>query len=166
MAEIFANVETTVEEMLGDEAEKIVYMLDTAAASEILAVIQYKMAAAVVVGNTAQDVADHLLEHAQQELEHWSMLIKRIVELGFTPATDLDAIVHNKFTSYLNPSDRSPEAIIDQTIESESGAIQMYNSIAEYVKDKDSVTYDLVVSILAQEQEHERDFITLQENLG
>jgi bacterioferritin len=55
--------------------------------------------------------------------------------------------------------------ILDQNIAGEQCAINTYKHIMDVTKDKDMVTYNLALTILTQEVEHEEDLQSLKEDL-
>ena len=52
-----------------------------------------------------------------------------------------------------------------QNIKGEQCAIDVYQKLLQIVKDKDPVTYNIVLTILQQEVEHEEDLQSLDEDL-
>ncbi len=55
--------------------------------------------------------------------------------------------------------------ILDQNIAGEQCAIGAYKQLMDVTKDKDMVTYNLALTILEQEVEHEEDLQNLKEDL-
>jgi bacterioferritin len=55
--------------------------------------------------------------------------------------------------------------LLDQNIAGEQWAITTYKSLMDATKDKDMVTYNLALTILEQEVEHEEDLQSLREDL-
>ncbi len=55
--------------------------------------------------------------------------------------------------------------ILAQNIKGEQCAIDVYQKVLQLVKDKDPVTYNIVLTILEQEVEHEEDLQSLGEDL-
>ena len=55
--------------------------------------------------------------------------------------------------------------VLDQNIAGEQCAITVYNQLMTATKDKDMVTYNLALTILEQEVEHEEDLQSLKEDL-
>ncbi len=55
--------------------------------------------------------------------------------------------------------------MLAQNIAGEQCAISTYKSLMDTTKDKDMVTYNLALTILQQEVEHEEDLQSLKEDL-
>ena len=56
-------------------------------------------------------------------------------------------------------------AILEDSIKGEQCAISTYSNIADIVKDKDIITYNIVSEILADEVEHEEDLQALHDDI-
>ncbi len=54
---------------------------------------------------------------------------------------------------------------VEQNIQGEQCAIEVYQKLSKMFKDKDSITYQLVLEILEDEVEHEEDLEALLEDL-
>ena len=99
------------------------------------------------------------------ELRHADMLSSRILQLGGTPVlspADWEKLSH---CGYDAPEDPFVKKILEQNIKGEQCAIQVYNSILQMVKDKDPVTYNIVLQILTDEIEHEDDLQAVMEDI-
>ena len=55
--------------------------------------------------------------------------------------------------------------LLDQNIAGEQCAISAYKGLMDVTKDKDLVTYNMALTILEQEVEHEEDLQSLREDL-
>jgi len=60
-----------------------------------------------------------------------------------------------------NPPDFMPERITRAS----PGAIAMYNKLLDFVKDKDPITYHMVLEILEDEVEHEEDLEAILQDI-
>jgi bacterioferritin len=67
--------------------------------------------------------------------------------------------------TYEAPEDPYVMVLLQQNIEGEQCAISAYKNLMDVTKDKDMVTYNLALTILEQEVEHEEDLQSLQEDL-
>lgn len=145
--------------------EELIEKLNKAYCDEWLAYIQYWTGAQIAEGIASGVVAGELKEHAAEELGHAAKLAKRIFQLGGTIIADPKEWYKHSTCGYEIPSNPKVEALLTQNIKGERCAIAVYNSIAEYVKDKDPVTYNLVLEILADEIEHEQDLEDIDRDL-
>ena len=66
---------------------------------------------------------------------------------------------------YEAPEDPYVAVLLDQNIAGEQCAISAYKALMDATKDKDMVTYNLALTILEQEVEHEEDLQSLREDL-
>ncbi len=66
---------------------------------------------------------------------------------------------------YTAPTDSAVLKILEQNVKGEQCAIDSYNKLAEFTKDGDIVTYQIVLEILKDEIEHEDDLQTLVEDI-
>lgn len=110
-------------------------------------------------------VASELLLHATEELSHADMLAMRIIQLGGTPLISPDKWLDNAHCGYDAPTNPFVKEILAQNIKGEQCAIDVYQKLLKIVKDVDPVTYNIVLTILQQEVEHEEDLQSLDEDL-
>jgi len=152
---------TKGKEIVGVDINKLIDMLNRAYADEWLAYYQYWVGAKVASGRMRGIVAGELEEHANEELEHAKMLTERIITLGGTPLITLDDISKKTNCGYDAPTDPNTVALLKQNIKGEQCAIETYKKILDFVKDKDPITYHMVLEILEDEVEHEEDLESL-----
>jgi len=149
----------------GIEISEIINLLNRAYADEWLAYYQYFIEAKVVKGIMKDAALAELEQHATDELRHANLVAERILQLGGTPLLNpKDWFTHTN-CGYEEPKEFDVVAILEDSIKGEQCAISTYASIAETVKDKDIVTYDLVSQILADEVEHEEDLQALFDDI-
>ncbi|MBP7228459.1 MAG: hypothetical protein KA988_05060 [Longilinea sp.] len=152
-------------EIVGMDINELLEMLNQAFADEWLAYYQYWLGAKVVKGPMKDAVAAELLLHATEELSHADMLALRIIQLGGTPLISPEEWLKHTHCGYDAPADPAVGKILEQNIHGEQCAISVYQKLLQIVKDKDPVTYNIVLTILQQEVEHEEDLQSLQEDL-
>ena len=152
-------------EIVGMDIEKLLSLLNSAFADEWLAYYQYWLGAKIVKGPMKDAVASELLLHATEELSHADMLALRIIQLGGTPLISPKEWFNNTHCGYEAPTDPFVKEILAQNIKGEQCAIDVYQKLLGIVKDKDPVTYNVVLTILEQEVEHEEDLQSLDEDL-
>jgi bacterioferritin len=152
-------------ELVGMDLGELVKLLNKALADEWFAYYQYWIGAKVVTGPMRQTAVAELTEHAADELRHAEMLSERILQLGGTPITDPNDWSKLANCAYIKPIDFNVKAIIQQGIEGERCAIDVYSRLLETTKEKDFVTHNMLLTILSDEVEHEEDFEALLEDL-
>jgi bacterioferritin len=152
-------------EILGLDVNELINLLNKALSDEWYAYYQYWVGAKVIKGPMREAAAAELIQHAADELRHADMVATRIIQLGGTPV--LSPKDWEKFSNcgYDAPEDPFVKKILEQNIKGEQCAIQVYNSILGKVKDKDPVTYEIVLQILTDEIEHEDDLQAIMEDI-
>ena len=157
---------TKAKEIVGPDADKIISLLNKAYADEWLAYYQYWVGSKVARGMMRGAVAAELAEHAQEEFKHAGMLTERIIQLGGSPLLSPEELLKETNCGYDAPKDPNVKALLEQNIKGEQCAIAIYKKIADFVKDKDPVTYNLAVEILGDEIGHEEDLESLLEDMN
>jgi len=151
-------------EIVGMNVDELLKLLNAAYASEWLAYYQYWLGAKLIKGPMKDAVAAELTLHATEELAHAQLLATRILQLDGTPVLDPKGWLEQSPCKYDAPADPFVSALLAQNIAGEQCAITSYQHLMDVTKDKDMVTYNLVLTILAQEVEHEEDLQSLQED--
>lgn len=139
------------------DVEKLIQMLNEALAEEWLAYYQYWIGARLMEGPMRSEIEPELLIHANEELAHAELVVNRILQLGGKPI--LNPMDWSKFArcEYEEPNDPYIEVILEQNLRGERCAIQRYEEIAAYTNGKDHATYQMAITILNDELEHEHD---------
>lgn len=152
-------------EIVRMDVDELVNLLNKALSDEWLAYYQYWIGAKVIKGPMKDAVIAELTLHATEELNHAEMVATRIIQLRGTPV--LSPSDWLKFTNcgYDAPVDEYVETILDQNIRAEQCAIKVYNEMLNITREADPVTYNMVLTILSQEVEHEEDLQALKEDI-
>jgi bacterioferritin len=156
---------TKGKEIIGLDVEELLEQLNRALADEWLAYYQYWIGAKVVTGPMRQAAVAELEEHAADELQHAGMLVDRILHLGGTPILKPEDWYKSTNCGYEAPEDPSVKAVVEQNIKGEQCAIDVYNKLLDFTRDKDAISYQMIVEILGDEVEHEDDLQTLMEDI-
>ncbi|MDQ7773335.1 MAG: ferritin-like domain-containing protein [Elusimicrobiales bacterium] len=156
---------TRAREIVGLDVDELLKKLNSAFASEWLAYYQYWLGAKVIKGPMKDAVASELNLHATEELNHAVMLAGRIIQLGGTPVLTPEGWGKESPCKYDAPADPYVAVLLDQNIAGEQCAISAYKALMDMTKDKDMVTYNMALTILEQEVEHEEDLQSLREDL-
>ena len=152
-------------EIVGIDVNHLLKLLNAAYASEWLAYYQYWLGAKVIKGPMKDAVAAELTQHANEELSHAVLVSNRIIQLGGTPVLSPKEWFELSPCKYDAPTDPYVAALLDQNISGEQCAITTYKALMDTTKDKDMVTYNMALTILEQEVEHEEDLQNLREDL-
>lgn len=141
----------------GVDIEKLIGMLNEALSEEWLAYYQYWIGARVIEGAMRSAVEGELLVHAKEELEHAEKLAERIIQLNGTPVLSPEEWFKLAGCKYTTPTDTFVEGILKDNLGGERCAIQRYKEIMDYTFGKDHATYNMALSILEDELEHEQE---------
>jgi bacterioferritin len=153
-------------EILKVDVEKLIETLNKLLADEWLAYYQYWIGAKVVKGPMKDEIAAELVIHATEELGHAELLADRITQLGGDPLLNPKDWFSLSGCGYDAPVDPFITEVLKQNIKGEQCAISSYNALMEFTKDKDIVTYNMALSILQDELEHEQDLEDFYEDLS
>ena len=156
---------TLARKMVGEDADKLIELLNKALADEWLAYYQYWTGAKVAAGPMRGAVTAELEEHAIEELEHAETLVERILQLGGTPLLSPSAWYDMTNCGYETPEDPYVGVLLEQNIEGEQCAIEVYKDLMTFTEEIDRVTYEMALDIMTDEIEHEEDLQALQEDM-
>ena len=152
-------------EIVKMNVDELINLLNKALADEWLAYYQYWIGAKVVKGPMKDAVISELDLHATEELTHANLLVTRIVQLGGTPVLTPEDWTRLTNCGYDAPVDHYVGEILDQNIKGEQCAIKVYSNLLNITREGDPVTYDVILTILSDEVEHEEDLQSLKEDL-
>ncbi len=151
--------------IVGMDVNELLRLLNAAYASEWLAYYQYWLGAKLIKGPMKDAVAAELNLHATEELGHALLLSNRIIQLGGTPVLAPAQWTEFSPCAYDAPADPYVGTLLDQNIAGEQCAISVYKNLMDITREADPVTYNIALTILTQEVEHEEDLQGLKEDL-
>ena len=135
--------------------EEIVAMLNSALATELVCVLRYKRHYYTASGLENGAVKAEFLEHAKEEQEHADMIAERIVQLNGDPDFNPATLVMRSHAEYDESDDI--KAMIRANLIAERIAIETYRQMIEKIGDSDPTTRNMLVDIMAVEEEHADD---------
>jgi len=147
------------------DIDLLINLLNKALSDEWLAYYQYWIGAKIVKGPMKDAVIAELTIHATEELSHAELLATRIIQLGGTPVLSPKEWSKLSNCGYDAPTDPYVEVVLDQNIKGEQCAIKVYSELLDITRVGDPVTYNIILTILSQEVEHEEDLSSLKEDL-
>jgi bacterioferritin len=141
-----------------DKTSEIITELKASYAMELETVQNYLANSVDLDGVRAEEIKKSLAQEINDELEHARRLAKRIKVLEGRVPGSLELPRNQNF---LQPPIDSTDvtSVIKGVIEAERAAIDQYQKIIRLCDDIDFVTQDLVIELLADEQEHRRLFV-------
>lgn len=152
-------------EIVKMNVDELLDLLNKALSDEWLAYYQYWVGAKVVKGPMKDAVIAELTIHATEELSHAELIATRIIQLGGTPVLSPEKWLELTNCGYDPPFNHYVEEILNQNIKGEQCAIRVYNSLLDITREGDPVSYNMILTILSQEVEHEEDLSALKEDL-
>ena len=112
---------------------------------------------------TSAAVAAEFLEHANEEQAHADQIAERIVQLGGEPDFSPGGLAARSHAEYVE-GDSLPEMIKEDLV-AERIAIESYRDIVRYLGNDDPTTRRLMEEVLAKEEEHAEDLLSLIQEL-
>ncbi|HXD34148.1 MAG TPA: ferritin-like domain-containing protein [Pyrinomonadaceae bacterium] len=146
------------------DRETVIKILNEALATEIVCVLRYKRHFFMATGINAEGVAAEFLQHANEEQGHADEIAGRIVQLGGAPNFSPEGLLTRSHAEYVEG-----ETLIDMIKEdlvAERIAIDSYREMIAYLGNDDSTTRRMLEGILAVEEEHADDLVSLLEGFG
>jgi bacterioferritin len=147
----------------GADRDRVVELLNEALATELVCYLRYKRHYFMAQGIHAEAAKAEFLEHATQEAAHADQIAERIVQLGGAPDMAPDRLTGRSHAQYVEGT--SLKDMIRENLVAERIAIDSYREMVLYVGDKDSTTRRMLEEILATEEEHADDLVSLLQGL-
>lgn len=145
------------------DREKVVRLLNEALATELVCVLRYKRHYFMADGIHSESVAAEFLEHAQEEMAHADRLAQRIVQLRGEPNFSPDGLSQRSHAEYVEG--RTLKDMIKENLIAERIAIESYREMIAYIGKQDPTTRRILEEILANEEDHADDLVSLLEGL-
>lgn len=146
------------------DRETVIKVLNEALATEIVCVLRYRRHFFMASGINAESVAAEFLQHSNEEQGHADQIAQRIVQLGGKPNFDPEGLLTRSHAEYVEG-----ETLIDMIKEdlvAERIAIDSYRDIIQYLGNDDPTTRRMMETILAVEEEHADDLVSLLSEMG
>ena len=147
----------------GADRETVVKVLNEALATEIVCNLRYRRHYFMAAGINAKAAADEFLQHANEEQGHADEIAQRIVQLGGEPNFSPDGLLTRSHAEYAEG--HSVEEMIKEDLVAERIAIDSYREIVQYLANNDPTTRRMMEGILAVEEEHADDLVSLLEKM-
>ena len=144
--------------------DTVVKLLNEALATELICVLRYKRHFYMASGIHAESVAVEFAEHATEEQRHADQIAERIVQLGGEPDFSPEGLATRSHAEYVEGKDLKD--MIREDLVAERIAIDSYREMAHYLGDQDPTTRRMLEEILAKEEEHADDLVTLLQGIG
>ena len=145
------------------DRETVVKILNDALATEIVCNLRYRRHYFMASGLDSKAAADEFLQHANEEQGHADEIAHRIVQLGGEPNFSPEGLLTRSHAEYTEG--RSVEEMIKEDLVAERIAIDSYREIVQYLANNDPTTRRMMEGILAVEEEHADDLVSLLEKI-
>ena len=155
--------EGAITDAYGADREKVIEVLNTVLATEIVCYLRYKRHYFMASGLNAIPIAQEFLQHANEEQQHADDVAMRITQLRGEPNFDPEGLSTRSHAEYVEG-----ETLIDMVKEdlvAERIAIASYQEIVRWLGNDDPTTRGLIETILAVEEEHADDLLSMLEDL-
>jgi len=146
------------------DRETVIKVLNEALATEIVCVLRYRRHYFMASGIHAEGVAAEFLQHSNDEQGHADQIAQRIVQLGGAPNFSPEGLLTRSHAEYVEGETLSD--MIKEDLVAERIAIDSYREMIDYVSQNDPTTRQMLIGILATEEEHAEDLSSLLKKLG
>lgn len=146
------------------DLETVVKLLNEALATEIVCVLRYKRHYFMASGIHAEGVAAEFLEHANDEQGHADLIAQRIVQLGGAPNFSPEGLLMRSHAEYVEGETLTD--MITEDLVAERIAIDSYRDMINYFGNDDPTSRRMLEGILAVEEEHADDLVSLLNEVG
>lgn len=147
----------------GADLDQVVELLQRALATEVLCVLRYRQHHYAARGMNAEPVAAEFLQHSQEELDHAGKIAARISQLGGTPDFNPATVTERAHSEYVEAS--TLHDMVVENLVAERVAVAAYTDIVEWLGASDPTTRRMFEEILAVEEEHAEDLVSLLDGL-
>ncbi len=148
----------------GADRERVISVLNEVLATELVCVLRYKRHYYTATGQNSNSIAQEFLQHANEEMGHADMVAARITQLRGEPDFNPDGLTTRSHAEYVEGHgllDMVKEDLVAERI-----AVASYQEIARWLDSADPTTAQMIKSILANEEEHAEELLTILEDQG
>jgi bacterioferritin len=146
------------------DRETVNKLLNEALATELVCVLRYKRHYFMANGIHADSVAAEFLEHANDEQGHADQIAARIVQLGGQPNFNPEGLLTRSHAEYVEGDTLTD--MIKEDLVAERIAIDSYRDMVRYFGNDDPTSRRMIEGILAVEEEHADDLVSLLGDLS
>ena len=146
------------------DRKTVIKILNESLATEIVCVLRYKRHHFMASGIHAESVAAEFLQHANEEQGHADLIAQRIVQLGGAPNFNPEGLLSRSHAEYVEGDTLLD--MIKEDLVAERIAIDSYREIIQYLGNDDPTTRRMMEGILAMEEEHADDLVSLLGEIG
>lgn len=146
------------------DRKTVIKVLNESLATEIVCVLRYRRHYFMASGIHAEGVAAEFLQHSNEEQAHADLIAQRIVQLGGEPNFNPEGLLTRSHAEYAEGTTLID--MIKEDLVAERIAIDSYREIIQYLANDDPTTRRMMEGILAMEEEHADDLVSLLNEMG
>ena len=146
------------------DRETVIMLLNEALATEIVCVLRYRRHYFMASGIAAEGVAAEFLQHANEEQGHADQIAQRIVQLQGEPNFNPEGLLSRSHAEYVEGN--SLIDMIKEDLVAERIAIDSYRDMINYFGNDDPTSRRMLEGMLAMEEEHADDLVSLLAKMG
>jgi bacterioferritin len=146
------------------DPKAVIQVLNAALATEIVCTLRYKRHQFAAKGIHSKALAAEFAEHAADEQRHADQLATRIAQLGGDPDYSPATLLARSHSEYVEGEDLTE--MLEEDLVAERIAVESYGEIVRWLGESDPTTRRVFEDILAKEEEHAEDLISLLQGLG
>jgi bacterioferritin len=173
MAEFLTDIETLrqraraeiskgpITEAYGADRDRVLQVLNEVLATELVCVLRYKRHYYMATGLNAGNATAEFLQHATDEQGHVDLVAERIVQLQGEPDFNPQTLTTRSHAEYVEGETLND--MVKEDLVAERVAIASYQEIIRWLGNDDPTTRSMIETILATEEEHADDMLSLLE---
>ena len=146
------------------DRETVIKLLNEALATEIVCTLRYRRHYFMASGINAESVAAEFLQHANEEQGHADSIAQRIVQLQGEPNFNPEGLLTRSHAEYVEGTTLTD--MIKEDLVAERIAIDSYREMITYFGNQDPTSRRLMEEILAVEEEHADDLVSMLQKMG
>ena len=146
------------------DCETVIKLLNEALATEIVCTLRYRRHYFMASGINAESVAAEFLQHANEEQGHADSIAQRIVQLQGEPNFNPEGLLTRSHAEYVEGTTLTD--MIKEDLVAERIAIDSYREMITYFGNQDPTSRRLMEEILAVEEEHADDLVSMLQKMG
>jgi bacterioferritin len=146
------------------DRETVIKLLNEALATEIVCTLRYRRHYFMASGINAESVAAEFLQHANEEQGHADQIAQRIVQLQGEPDFNPEGLLTRSHAEYVEGT--TLIEMIKEDLVAERIAIDSYREMITYFGNQDPTSRRLMEEILAVEEEHADDLVSMLQKMG
>src|SRR6185503_16674384 len=131
---------------------------------EIVCTLRYRRHYFMASGINAEGAASEFLQHANDEQGHADQIAQRIVQLQGEPNFNPEGLLTRSHAEYVEGTTLID--MIKEDLVAERIAIDSYRELITYFGNQDPTSRRLMEEILAVEEEHADDLVSMLQKMG